>query len=226
MRKFRKKKLTNSKGETFYQIFGPNPKTGKDEYKETVKGHGDVAKRADKRVIELTAAAFNLTEFGKRETRTVADLVAAHLSDCDDRERWTITNKAWYDKGRSLRPSTNRGYHAAARDILPRLGATLLIALELGDLNRMVKDIEDDVSKSVARRAGEALCTALRWGAMRGWTVQPMLLGLLSKVRLPPKCRREKIGTEAHYKAIFKVVFGKRRLRFHGSGTSIAASYG
>ena len=44
-------------GETFYQIFGPNPKTGKDEYKETVKGPGDVAARANKRVKELTAAA-------------------------------------------------------------------------------------------------------------------------------------------------------------------------
>jgi integrase len=210
MRKFRKKKLTNAKGETFYQIFGPNPKTGKDEYKETVKGPGDVSKRADSRVIELTGAAFNLTEFGKRETRTVADLVAAFLSDCDDRERWTITNKAWYEKGRSLKPSTNRGYHAAAKDILPRLGDTLLITLELDDLNRTVKDIEDDVTKSVARRAGESLRTMLGWGADRGWTVQPMLLRLLSRLRLPPKCKREKIPTEAHIRAIFKVVFGKR----------------
>jgi integrase len=210
MRKFRKKRRTNSKGETFFQIFGPNPKTGIDEYKETVKGPGNVSKRADKRVIELTAKAFNLTEFGKRETRTVADLVAAFLSDCDNRERWTITNKAWYEKGRSLKPSTNRGYHAAARDILPRLGDTLLIALELDDLNRMVKEIEGDVTKPVARRAGESLCTMLRWGAVQGWTVQPMLVGLLSKVRLPPKCRREKIPTEAHIKAIFKVIFGPR----------------
>jgi integrase len=199
-------KFTKRKHGKGWQVRGPHEKTGKRVVIDTYA----TAREADAKIITLTADLFNQTEFGRRETRTVADLVAAFLSDCDDRERWTIANGAWYVKGHSLKPSTNRGYHAAARDILPRLGDTLLITLELDDLNRMVKDIEDDVSKSVARRAGESLFTMLRWGAIRGWTVKAMLLGLLSKVRLPPKCKREKIGTEAHYKAIFKVVFGKR----------------
>ena len=190
-----------------FQVLVPHSKTGK----EVSKGVFSTETQAKKHLATCRNKLYTLTDFGKKETRTVAHLLAAFLEDCEDRLRWTIANKAWYEKGRSLRPSTNRGYHAAAKDILrARLGDTQLIALELDDLNHMVKEIEDDVSKSVARRAGESLCTVLRWGAVRGWTIQPMLLGLLGKVRLPPKCKREKIGTEAHYRACLKAVFGPR----------------
>jgi hypothetical protein len=52
MLKIRKKKRFTSKGEPFYQILGPDSKTGKEVLLETVKGPGDLSKRADKIIIE------------------------------------------------------------------------------------------------------------------------------------------------------------------------------
>ena len=68
-----------------------------------------------------------------------------------------------------MRPSTVRGYEAAAREILPHLGDTLLIALTLDHLKRMVADIQRDATKPLARRAGESIKTILSWGDEDGW---------------------------------------------------------
>ena len=92
-RRFRKRRRTNAKGEVFYQIFGPNPKTGEEEYRETIKGH-NAGKRADARVRELGAEAHNLTDTGKKESRKVSDLAQAFLDDIEERYGWTKEDSA------------------------------------------------------------------------------------------------------------------------------------
>jgi integrase len=192
-RSFRKRRKTNAKGQSFYQIFGPNPKTGKDEYRETVKGH-NAGKRANDRLRELTAEAHKLTDTGKKETRKVSDLVEAFLDHVDERHRWTKQSKQWFAKGRSLRSDTRRGYHDRCRRfILPELGDIILISLELKDLQRMVNWVEDEISGPQARAAGQTIKTIINWGDEHGYAMQPLLHRLLRKAKLllPEKVRRE-----------------------------------
>ena len=140
-RNFRIKKRANTKGEAFYQIFGPNPKTGKEEYRETVKG-SNAKHRAEARVRELVADAYALTDTGKMETRTVAHLAAQYLHDLEERERWTMQTGQWHVKGKSFTPDSMRNARdTITRFIVPNLGPTTLIALELDDIQKMVNRV-------------------------------------------------------------------------------------
>lgn len=162
MRKFRKKLLRNSKGERFYQIHGPDPKTGKERYFETVKGPGNVSKRADARIVELTTAAFNMTEFGKRETRTFGDLLDKFMQSIEQRHARTVTDKAWHGS-QSIAGETRRNYFDAIRRFLkPKLGEIVLVALDLDDCQRCVDEVEAKVSKPQARKCGELIRTVIR----------------------------------------------------------------
>jgi integrase len=206
MKHVRIRARSGKKGKS-YLVLGPCPKTGK----EIAYGTFDRKHDAEAKAADVRDGLYNQTEFGKRETRTVRDLVLAFMKECDDRLKWTIEHKAWHERGRSLAPHTHRGYREAAKDILPHIGDIVLLALELADLQKMVDDIVSDVTSSVGRRAGETMKTILRWGALYDWTIKPRLLGLLGRLRLPPKSKREVIGTDEHYRAIFKVIFGPRR---------------
>jgi integrase len=209
-RSFRRKKRTNAAGEVFYQIFGPNPKTGKDEYKETVKGSGDVAARANKRVKELTAAAFNLTDYGKRETRTVADLTEVFIRDRRERCRWTVANNSWHEKGKSFSPSSLDAYERAVDLFNPRLGPIVLIALEIDDVQKVVDDITEEHGPSKGRTVGTVLRAMLREGFDADWVMQPKLISRLSRLRLPPAGVRTAIPADDDVRACLAVVFGPR----------------
>jgi integrase len=209
-RSFRKKKRINAAGEVFYQIFGPNPKTGKEEYRETIKGAGDIATRANKRVKELTAAAFGLTDYGKRETRTVADLAEAFMNDRRERCRWTVANDSWHDKGKSFSPNSLDGYERAVALFKPTLGPIILIALELDDVQRVVDELTEEHGPSKGRSVGVVLRAMLRWGFDFDWTMQPRLMLRLSRLRIPPPRVREEIPHDEDVRACLAVVFGPR----------------
>jgi hypothetical protein len=189
-RKFRKKKRLNTKGEAFYQIFGPGPKTGEDRYWETVKGGGNVAKRADDRVRDLTVEMFSLeSETAKRETRTVADLAEAFLKDCRARAKWTLDHNARHQR-ESLEPETVDKYSRAVERLLQKMGPIVLIALTLDDLQDAVDKIGDEIAPTAGRRAGNTAKAMLRWGADNDWAMRPKLLTQLSRLRLPPESPR------------------------------------
>jgi len=98
-RNFRAQPRRNKKGEVYYQILGPNPETGEEEYKETIKGY-NAGKRAAARVRELTVDAFNLSETGKRETRRVSGLAEAFVQCKQEHYRENLASEQWYRKGR------------------------------------------------------------------------------------------------------------------------------
>ena len=212
-RNFRKRRRTNAKGEVFYQIFGPNPKTGEEEYRETIKG-GDAATRANKRVRELITEAHNLTDTGKKESRKVADLAEAFLNDIEERYRWTKQTRQWFVKGRSMRADARRKYRDNVRRfIIPKLGDTLLISLELEDIQLAVNQVWQDVSGPTARSVGESIKTVLYWGDEQEWTVRPRLLRLLPKLLLPPKPVRQLPPQEKMIELIkpcLAIVYGPR----------------
>jgi integrase len=190
-----------------YQVLAPCPKTGK----EIARGTFKTKKEAERKKLEVMKGLLDLTDVGKMETRTVADLVTAFLADCKSRESWTIDHNAWHDPGKSMAPSTLGAYENDAKHINRKLGDVVLITLDLEDLQTMVGEIEAKGQPGTAWRAGSTLKTALRWGAKRGWTIKPMLLSLLDQLRLPPKRKREHMGSEEHFRAIFKVIYGPRR---------------
>jgi integrase len=215
-RSFRKRRRTNAKGENFYQIFGPNPKTGKEEYIETFKGTvkgRSASQRVDARLRELGAEAFNLTKTGKMETRKVSDLVEAFLDDIEERYRWTKQTRQWFVRGRTMRSDTRRKYlDNCHRFILPKLGDTLLISLELEDLQLMVNQVWQEVSGPTARSVGESIKTIINWGDEHGWTMPPLLLRLLRKLLLPEKRVRQYDMqlVDQYVKKFLVIVFGPR----------------
>jgi integrase len=189
------RRRTNAKGEVYYQLRGPDPKTGKRIYykKETFRGP-NAYERAKKRVHELIAAHQTLTATGKLETRTVAHLVGAFLDDVEGRYSWTKQTRQWFVRGRSLRSDTRRRYRDNCRRfILPELAPILLINLELEDIQLMVNKVWDGVSESQARSAGESIKTIISWGDEHGYAMPPLLHRLLhkGKLLLPPKRVRE-----------------------------------
>src|SRR6516165_192071 len=124
-RSFRKRRRTNAKGEVFYQIFGPNPETGKDEYRETIKGPGAGA-RANRKLKELTTEAGNLDDFGKMETRKVSDLAEAFVRCKQEHYQENLASEQWYRKGRRCGAESKYSYE--------RWLARFIIGQELGDI--------------------------------------------------------------------------------------------
>jgi hypothetical protein len=214
MRKFREQKYVNSKGEPFYKIFGPDPKNGKREiYFETVKGPGNLLDRAKARVVELTTAAFtNDTEFGRRQSRTIAMLAQAYLDNEEKLYQRTRETGVWLGKkGKSRKMSTLRSRRDMLRRfVVPILGSATLIALELDDIQRMVDEAEKTGTSSQARLAGLTTGTMLRWGRRRGWVVKPLTMALLPDLILPEEGKREPADLES-VRECFKVVFGPRK---------------
>ena len=180
--------------EVFYQIHGPHPKTGKDQYYkgETFKGP-NAYKRAKKRVNEIVTALQTLTtDTGKMESRTVSDLAKAFLLHIEERYRWTMSTKQWHVKGKSMAGETRRKYiEDIERHIIPKLGPTNLIALEIEDAQRLVDEVWREVSGPAARHAGETLKRILYWGDEREWAMKPRMLRLLKRLLLPKKSKRE-----------------------------------
>jgi integrase len=210
------RRRTNAKGEVYYQLRGPDPKSGERIYYkgETFKGP-KAYERAKKRVNELVAAHQTLTDSGKMETRTVANLVGAFLDDVERRYRWTKQTRQWFVRGRSMRSDARRKYNDNCRRfILPELGDTLLKNLELEDLQLMVNKVWQEVSGPQARSAGESSKTIINWGDENGWMMQPLLHRLLhkGKLLLPEKPRREYDMRllEPKLRACLAVVFGRR----------------
>jgi integrase len=212
-RSVRARRRTNAKGEVFYQIHGPHPKTGKDGYYkgETFKGP-NACKRAKKRVNEIVAALQTLTtDTGKMESRRVSDLAAAFLLDIEERYRWTMSTKQWHVKGKSMAGETRRKYiEDVQRFIIPILGDINLTALELEDVQLLVNKVWQDVSGPAARHAGETMKRILYWGDEQEWMMTPRMLRLLKRLLLPEKCRREYAPNLEHVKACLAVVFGPR----------------
>jgi integrase len=206
----------NAKGEVYYQLRGPDPKTGERIYYkgETFKGP-KAYERAKKRINELVAAHQTLTATGKMETRTVANLVGAFLDDVERRYRWTMQTRQWFVRGASMKSDTRRRYRDNCRRfILPELGPNLLIKLELEDIQLMVNKVWQEVSGNQARSTGESIKTIINWGDEHGWAMPPLLHRLLhkGKLLLPPKRVRE-YDMELLRPLIMKclaVVFGPR----------------
>jgi integrase len=186
-----------------YQVRGPHRETGK----RISIGTYPTKKEAEQAKKEYEHSLYTLTDFGRRETRTVADLAHVFLKDCEDRARWTADHNAWHER-KALSAETLRSYRdALQRFIIPMLGPIVLIALRFEHLQKMVDGIKH---KSMAIRAGESIKTILRFGNKRGWVIEPRLIGLLEDLRLPPRRRRDQLPSEASIRAVLGVVYGPR----------------
>jgi hypothetical protein len=132
---FRIKRRPSKSGVRF-QLLGPDPKTGE----EISYGTFTSRKEAEAQKHSRQKNMYNLTEFGRMESRTVADLAAAFLANREQRKDWTLEHNAWHERGKSFSPETLRHYRdAITRHIVPKLGDIVLIALDFDDVQRMVK---------------------------------------------------------------------------------------
>jgi len=210
-RDFRAQLRRNSKGQVFYQIMGPNPETGKEEYKETIKG-SNAKKRADARIRELTHDAFALTETGKRETRRVSDLADAFVRCKQEHYRENLASEQWYRKGRRCGAETKYGYERwLDRFIIGQeVGDIILIALTFERLEAEIKKVEREFGAATAHAFGVKFKAMIRWGAKRGWTVRPLLLILLSDVCLPARAKRKHYPKLEAVRKVLAAVMGPR----------------
>ena len=113
-----------------------------------------------------------------------------------------------------MRSDARRKYRDNCRRfIIPKLGDTLLISLELEDIQLAVNQVWQDVSGPTARSVGESIKTILYWGDEQEWTVRPRLLRLLPKLLLPPKPVRQLPPQEKMIELIrpcLAIVYGPR----------------
>jgi integrase len=210
-RSFRKRRRTNAKGEVFYQIFGPNPETGEDEYRETIKGPGAGA-RANRKVKELTTEAGNLDDFGKMETRKVSDLAEAFVRCKREQYQDNLASGEWHRKGRKCSAGCKYDYERFLVRFIAgqKFGEIILIALTFERLEAEIRKAEREFGAASGLKFGTQVKAMLRWGAKFGWKVRPLLLSILSDVYLPPRATRKHYPSLEAAKKVMAVVMGVR----------------
>jgi integrase len=196
-----------------YQVLGPCPKTGKEiVFKDRdgratfkLKGH------AEAHAQTVRNGLYNLTEFGRNETRTTGDLLAAFMLDVSQRHHKTVAQGGWREKW-SLGGKTKAGYEYAMGLLLATgIGQIVLAALTFEDCQACVDTVwEKKGLASAGRKAGTTLKTALTFGKKRGWLIPPQLLALLPDLRLPPVQKGKKVATPDQLQKVFQVLYGPR----------------